>query len=398
MRMRTRSTLYAFILLSATAVGQQWSQLTSGTTNPLMDVDFGNTSTGVVVGAGSMILSTNDGGATWTQRTAAIPDIHLKSVAFSSPDVVWAVGSQETLLKSVDGGVTWTVISSTTNPISYNGIYFATPQLGYIAGGGGLVGVVKRTTDGGATWSTTSLAMEMMAVHANTSGHAWTCGSRGVIHHTANGVDWEQQTEQGPNMLSNVGCIYMLNDLEGWVGGSYQTIHHTVDGGENWVETPSGTNSGITGIYFSDDQHGWAVSTASIIGGYPIRRTMDGSTWTEHNLYLPYLWSVRFLNPAFGWAVGDQGTILRYGEGTVGVAEQEPTTPLLIAPNPVTDHLNYLCEEPVTEARIHNAAGQEVMRHNGPRSMVDVGTLAPGAYSIRIVTEQGLRMGRFIKE
>lgn len=394
--MRTSLTLLASFI-SAICLGQEWIQLTSGTTTHLSDIGFGGSSFGVAVGVGNTIISTSNAGNSWTPRTVTAPVVHLKGVAFSSPTVAWIVGDDETILKSVDGGVSWTVISS-NGTMDYSDIQFATPQVGYIVGGLGDNGVVKRTIDGGATWSTIPVNKEMYAVHANASGHAWACGLRGVIHHTANGVDWEQQTEAGPNLLSNVYNIYMLNDAEGWVGGSYQTIHHTTNGGDDWVATPSGTNAGVTGIYCSDGQHGWAITTASIIGGYPIRRTTDGTTWVEQDLYLPSLNRMHFLNPSLGWVVGDHGTILRYGDGTVAVEEHDAQQELIIAPNPVNERLAFLGADVVRELTILDTSGKEVARSNTFRSTLDVSALEPGCYVIRVISENGSRMGRFIKE
>lgn len=394
--MRISLALLAFFV-HVFGLGQEWTQLTSGTTTHLSDIAFGGSSTGVAVGVGNTIISSSNAGNSWTPRTVNTPVVHLKGVAFSSPNVAWIVGDHETVLKSVDGGVNWTVISS-NGPMHYYDIHFSSPQVGYIVGGLGIEGVVKRTIDGGATWTTTPVSMEMYAVHANASGHAWACGSRGVIHHTANGVDWEQQADAGPDMSHNVFNIFMLNDAEGWVGGSYQTIHHTVNGGDVWDETPSGTNAGVTGIYFSDGQHGWAITTASIIGGYPIRRTTDGTNWVEQNMYLPSLNRMHFLNPSLGWVVGDHGTILRYGDGTVAMEEHADRLELMILPNPVRDRLIFRSEDAVKEVIIINTAGMEVSRSGTYSRGADVSTLAPGCYMARVATDKGWRMGRFIKE
>ena len=44
------------------------------------------------------------------------------------------------------------------------------------------------------------------------------------------------------------------------------------------------------------------------------------------------------------------------------------------------------------------SAGQQVLRASALRGGLDVSTLAPGAYAIRVATDAGLRVGRFIKE
>jgi photosystem II stability/assembly factor-like uncharacterized protein len=108
------------ILTSTDATGTVWTTQTSGTTNNLNGISIGNVY--VVVGDSGTLLTSSDA-LNWTANSAVaslIPTVNLKSVAYCSvipPSGVWAgttispfvaVGSGGTVLTSLDGGTTWT--------------------------------------------------------------------------------------------------------------------------------------------------------------------------------------------------------------------------------------------------------------------------------------------------
>ncbi len=107
-------------ILTSDSSGTIWSPQTSGTSNNLNGITIG--SVYVVVGdSGTLLTSTN--AANWTANTtvaSSFSSINLKSVAYCAatpPSGVWsgttiypyvAVGSGGTVLTSIDGGTTWT--------------------------------------------------------------------------------------------------------------------------------------------------------------------------------------------------------------------------------------------------------------------------------------------------
>ena len=106
--------------------------------------------------------------------------------------------------------------------------------------------------------------------------------------------------------------------------------------------------------------------------------------------------NMRFFDPTYGWAVGEYGTIVRYGTGNVSVDEAISTS-LRITPNPVADRVSFNVDA-VDQVEIHNATGQLVLRTKGARSSIDVSALPPGCYSIRVAAQGTFRTARFIKE
>ena len=88
-----------------------FTEVTSGTTNPLHSVDFIDQSNGVAVGDSGTILITTDGGTTWAAKPSGT-NLSLKAVTWYQADTLYATGANQIVLASYDGGDTWT----TTRP------------------------------------------------------------------------------------------------------------------------------------------------------------------------------------------------------------------------------------------------------------------------------------------
>ncbi|WKZ64965.1 MAG: YCF48-related protein [Flavobacteriales bacterium] len=387
------------------AQAQQWEVLPTGVSTALRDVFFISTAKGWAVGDGNVILTTNDGGDSWTPQVSGMGgSTNLRAVYFTSATKGWVVGSNETLLTTDDGGATWTGTSSTPGT-DYNDLIFTSPDTGYIVGGGGLTGVIKRTTNGGQTWSSTTVDRILNAVHFISGTKGWACGSRGVIHHTADGINWTQQVAAGSSQTLNLVAIHMLSEQEGWAGGNPANLKRTVDGGATWTNAPSGTNAGKTGIYFSDSQNGWASTTTPLGGGpcpsgCPLRYTTDGGlTWSSDSLQVVTINRLRFRDPALGAAAANNGLVLRFFSPSTGVeAPAEAANNILLSPNPVPEWLTITSAEPLRTVEVFDALGALVLRAQGDVKSIDVRAMPPGSYALRSTSVAGQQVQRFVKE
>jgi len=86
---------------------------------------------------------------------------------------------------------------------------------------------------------------------------------------------------------------------------------------------------------------------------------------------------------------------------TVGIEEAPPPATLELFPNPTGDRLVIKLDPAVRVEglRVMDAQGRVVMeRTDGQGRDLDVGMLAPGVYILRLETDQGTMMGRFLKE
>lgn len=138
--------------------GLTWSTATSGTLNNLYGVAYANGKY-VAVGHAGTLLTSTDGGGTWLPAvwTTPPPTLDLKSVAYggamttngqlSGVNTFVAIGSAGTLVTSVDGGATWTYQTTPITPLNLNAVTFGHQ---FVAVGNN--GAVYTSTDG-INWS-----------------------------------------------------------------------------------------------------------------------------------------------------------------------------------------------------------------------------------------------------
>jgi photosystem II stability/assembly factor-like uncharacterized protein len=213
--MRTRCICLALdIVLLSTFASAQWVQKNSGQTRDLYGVRFTDPYTGTVVGDSGTILRTTNGGTTWRSQSSRTTG-WLRRVCFSDASTGTAVGDSGTVLHTTNGGETLTRQESET-AIPLRSISFSDANTGTVVGGQqrddppfSTDGVILRTTNGGASWtsqsSPTTTNLNGVCFTGANSGTA--VGIGGSIIHTTNGgvtfVEAEQPQE--------VSLQYLLN-------------------------------------------------------------------------------------------------------------------------------------------------------------------------------------------
>lgn len=117
------------------------------------------------------------------------------------------------------------------------------------------------------------------------------------------------------------------------------------------------------------------------------------------DLELPTLNGLHFLQPDLGFAVGNNGTFVRYGTGTVGFDDLGPSSSITIAPNPVRDRLTISGDRSMGHAEVIDMTGRTVMRTTAVGSL-DVSLLRPGCYLLLLdpFGADGPKSFRFLKE
>jgi hypothetical protein len=134
----------------------------------------------------------------------------------------------------------------------------------------------------------------------------------------------------------------------------------------------------------------------------------DGWTWTN-NTNTSGLWLTNASGEIFslpmGYTNGEAFSQLDFylnvtnsGDGShVDIYDADPVVDFSIYPNPATDRLSISGVETVREVSVLDIAGRTVMTLVNTNS-VDVSGLSAGVYMVRIATENGIGVQKFVKE
>jgi len=280
-------------VIKTTDGGVSWSQISSGTGQPLDDVGRFASGDLIAVGA-SGTLVTRTGDSPWILHEA-FTTLDLVAVQIVGPEAVVVLDSAGRVYRSADAGATWTAAAATPPGLDAGDLHFTDLFDGWVTGSGFGSGALFHTTDGGDSWTP----------------------------------------------VPDVAGVYVAVDFageSGWaanVGGNYV---RTLDGGETWL---SGNLPGdpvqIYDMEFSDVSIGYAVGW----GGYAARSDDGGATWevlptpnatdqlTDIDLLgANELWASTFNDVAYYSATGGQNwAVLEIGSGGSGSFAAIAATP-----------------------------------------------------------------------
>ncbi len=101
-------------ILKTTDGGVSWVIQTPDlqATDPLLGVYFADKDHGFAVGSFGFLLETKDGGKTWQKRDIGQGDMHLKAINGSPDGNLYIAGEQGKVLRSSDGGASWKTLQT----------------------------------------------------------------------------------------------------------------------------------------------------------------------------------------------------------------------------------------------------------------------------------------------
>ena len=303
--------VFIFAFLSSD-VNAQWEKIPVGTTQNLKDLFFINSETGWVVGSGSTILKTTDGGETWIAQQPNINQ-NISSVFFLDESFGWAGCGNGTILRTTDGGVNWSVCMSNT-VYNISRLYFTDRQNGYATVHRGLndrYGWILKSTDGGKTWNQ-SFAIDgylLLDISFPDKYNGWVSASNGyMIKTTDAGANWETSRLRTACWLHSV---YFVNDAVGWAAGGnydYDLVYKTTNGGNTWFEVRRGDpGMYLSGCYFINENTGWACAENGTI----LRTDNGGESWSKEKINTPEKMEEIFVSGNTGYVIGTHGTIYK---------------------------------------------------------------------------------------
>jgi photosystem II stability/assembly factor-like uncharacterized protein len=217
------------------------------------------------------IVTTTDGGATWTKRTSnSGTNNYLHAVScVPGTTTCWAVGRGGSIVTSTDL-VTWTKVTSGTTS-ALNSIACLGASFCIASGQNGTVDIWN-----GTAWAvTTGLGgnVFLSGVACPAAGTCFIAGKQGVTLATTNsGGAWAQQAGGGTtSQMNSISCTSADACVAAGAGG---TVLQTTDGGQTWLARTSGTTNALNGVS--------CVGTGCVaVGAAGTARvsTDGGSTW-----------------------------------------------------------------------------------------------------------------------
>jgi photosystem II stability/assembly factor-like uncharacterized protein len=195
--------------------GATWEQVKTGVDTWLGRVNFADESTGVAVGY-STIITTEDGGRTWTRRAVPrrVGDCRLLDVACAGQDRWLAVGALGVIITSGDGGRTWSQEESGTKKI-LRAVAWSDPLTATVVGDGGLI---LQYVDGSG-WSErkSGTTRRLFGVGYVNRSMGFAVGDFGTILRTDDGGKaWRAENSHTSNHLYGLSCAWGRIFAVGW--------------------------------------------------------------------------------------------------------------------------------------------------------------------------------------
>jgi photosystem II stability/assembly factor-like uncharacterized protein len=219
--------------------GKTWRRAKAPAAPLLTAIDFLDDQLGIAVGHDSAILSSSDGGETWTQRFSAPAEGRpLLDVLFVKKDFAVAVGAYGAYYESVDSGKTWSVRKITADDKHFNAILELGEGRLLIVGE---AGTILASNDWGKSWAPIPSPYKgsLFGALVADDGAVVAFGMRGRIYRsTDKGKSWAQVDNPSPATL--IGGE-KLPDGALVLAGSAGTALVSRDQGRSFVPIVTGT-------------------------------------------------------------------------------------------------------------------------------------------------------------
>jgi gliding motility-associated-like protein len=314
--MKKKLLFSIFMWMFLFGYSQTWTQLNSGTTNHLIGVSAPTTSICYVCGTNGTILKTTDGGITWNPQSSGTGQ-SLSAIYFTSVTNGVAVGDNGAIVRTTNGGLTWTPLSVTSDYLRC--VWFQNASTGYITGGVSTSsGSIFKTTDGGASWTSLSISAPnvIYCIYFTSTQVGYAAEYNGNLFKTTDaGASWSVPAPIG--YVGTPARVQFTSPTNGIVCANNGIINKTTDAGASWSSVPSGTTDLLSGLDFGDANNGFAIG--GLVGGTTgtiLHTTDGGSSWSVSNFGSNRLVGIDFVNPVTAYAVGLNGTIIKWSTAT----------------------------------------------------------------------------------
>ena len=321
--------LIFILLLNNSYPNQFWFRQQTPVNTFLFKCSFPDNLHGWAAGGEGKIIHTSNGGLNWIEQNSPV-NFFIYNIFFINERLGWGVandhyGTGTAVLSTTDGGSNWSMFRYPDTTTFFYTIYFHDSLNGWMGGYGG---DIVRTTNAGENWLTTqndssfTSAFPIYNINFYNSDFGFACGGyydlAGVIWKTTNkGAYWEAQAIASEPLndlffFDSMNMITVGGDFE--FGASYAI---STNGGTNWNNNMLFIFGEVSAVSFRTPQEGWmALSFAEKLA----YTTNSGINWTV--IVTPDtvgIYDVTFVDENHGWAVGKNGTVLKYDTSSVGI-------------------------------------------------------------------------------
>jgi len=267
--------------------GINWVFQNSNTVYKIVDVFFLNRELGWAsswntsnIPFGTFLLKTTDGGQSWTSEPYPDENLFMTTILFLDSLNGWMGGRPHALVKTTNGGLSWVQADIDTSIFAFfpiSSIKFYNSQYGYACGGSfENVGLIWRTTNGGDKWFVIepgfAASEPILEIHIFDTLNVMGIGGDfeflgvGTIRTTDGGLSWEYEYIGIPGAGVTLD---FRNDNEAWTSlGGQQKFIYSLDSGATWIQIPTPDSAAIFDVIFPDSLHGFAVGNQGTILKY----------------------------------------------------------------------------------------------------------------------------------
>ena len=257
--------------------------------------------------ANGALLSTTDGGRTWSRRDAPTASRMPVALHFTSATQGWRVLDGQ-LAQTTDGGATWSVPASAAALRGLRGMSWGDATHGWAWN----ATVLFVTADAGATWSASSVVLYDGIASATMTGPlagvVVSIFDQTVLTQDG-GTTW--QSCHAPNLIGSTHTLVRAGGQTVWTFG-VKTLRST-DGGCNWEGVGLDLGGALAiGMAFGDARHGWLITRT----GRVLSTVDGGDTWSAQpvgdDLVLEAVVAVDAMT---AWIITQDGQILATANG-----------------------------------------------------------------------------------
>jgi len=339
-----------------------------------LDQDIGYIGAGFwsIHDVGVALYKTKDGGKSWNlifkDLTQSISSFHFINESKGYSASIKYIGSSNYLYTTSDSGYSWTRFSREWDIGSGADFFFLNDSIGWIYEHNR----VYKTLNGGEHWNEEYETPEHHVINSLffvDESTGWGVDDEGLIY------KFSEKSLFDISRLTYLPLkkIFFVDQGYGWISGGYSNsdglgplLLKTSDGGESWVEITE-IKYLLNDFYFVNKDQGWAVGSNKTERGFILETFNGGLDW-QVVAVSPARLNALYISDGIGWAVGDDGLILKCDsvatwikEDNTIIGNNEPV--LQNYPNPFSSNTTITYQLPATsnvELSVYDISGRKV--------------------------------------